>query len=530
MGRSSRMMSLFAVFALVCGMVLESPIPAQVQGEEGEGAALFSAAPAVVRTLEDMQHDEATQGQAAAVVDVISFRPTMDAAEYLVAKAAAELDPMSVKPEAQGPSPQAPPGLISNFNGASQAGLIPPDTHGAVGLDHFVEVTNSQRTVLSKSTGAILSNVSLASFFGYFAQTLFDPRVVYDPMWNRWVIIADARPESATVQRLFIAVSVTSNPLGAFFVYSLDVNINNNDDFFDFPQLGMDLRSIIITANIFGPASFREARLFPIAKALLYNGLGISFPIFRNLPGTLAPPLVRTAEPWDTAFIARAPNNGNAIQLFALTNSDVPALAALTARPNVPVTAYALPPDAPQPAPCTAATNRLDTSDNRFVNACTQVKVGAVISLFCAHTVQLGSFATVRWYEFNAANSTLIRFDTVFKSGTSHDFNPSITANDARDMVVTWSATDPPFGAAGNAQVRFGGRRSVDPTDIGAGAACFTSPACITGNFDPNFGVQRWGDYSAVTVDPRNALRFWLVNENINSASAWGSRTCQTGF
>ena len=97
-------------------------------------------------------------------------------------------------------------------------------------------------------------------------------------------------------------------------------------------------------------------------------------------------------------------------------------------------------------------------------------------------------------------------------------------------MVVTWSATDPPFGAAGHAQVRFGGRRSTDPTDIGVGTALFTSPTCITGNFDPRFGVQRWGDYSAVTVDPRSSLRFWLVNEKINSASAWGSRIGQVGF
>jgi hypothetical protein len=119
MGRTSRMTSLFAVSILACGigLGLSSPISAQAQAEDAvtvqeedeavpasasTSPRIFSVAPAVVRTLEDMQHDEATQGQAAAA-EVIPFRPTMDAAEYQAAKAAAELDPMSVKPGASAP-------------------------------------------------------------------------------------------------------------------------------------------------------------------------------------------------------------------------------------------------------------------------------------------------------------------------------------------------------------------------------------------------------------------------------------------
>jgi hypothetical protein len=38
--------------------------------------------------------------------------------------------------------------------------------------------------------------------------------------------------------------------------------------------------------------------------------------------------------------------------------------------------------------------------------------------------------------------------------------------------------------------------------------AAFSSPAWFGG---------RWGDYSAVTVDPQNTRRAWLVNEDILS-------------
>ena len=43
-------------------------------------------------------------------------------------------------------------------------------------------------------------------------------------------------------------------------------------------------------------------------------------------------------------------------------------------------------------------------------------------------------------------------------------------------------------------------------------------------------GRQRWGDYSAVTVDPTNALKAGLVNEKVNSLSVWGTRIGLIGF
>jgi len=52
----------------------------------------------------------------------------------------------------------------------------------------------------------------------------------------------------------------------------------------------------------------------------------------------------------------------------------------------------------------------------------------------------------------------------------------------------------------------------------------------LTGNFDPSFGTQRWGDYSAVTLDPSNEANAWLVNEKINNNSIWGSRIITIGF
>ena len=96
------------------------------------------------------------------------------------------------------------------------------------------------------------------------------------------------------------------------------------------------------------------------------------------------------------------------------------------------------------------------------------------------------------------------------------DFNPSIVANGAGTLFVTWSATDPPAGV--NAQVRLGGKLLADACGvIGPGILVNQSANPLTGNFDPNHGVQRWGDTSAITLDPSNTSTVYGVNEKVQA-------------
>src|SRR5262245_42901249 len=229
----------------------------------------------------------------------IPFRPTMDRSEYDAAKARANFyGPGAPKPFTETFAPLATPAIRqTNFNGhSSTEGLLPPDTEGAVGTTHFVEVTNSHIDMYTRQntqTLPLAKSVTLATFFGYTAQTLFDPRVAYDSTWNRWIVTADAFAESGTVQRFFIAVSTSADPTSTFFIYSLNVNFFGNNNFWDFPQLGIDQDAVLFTANIFSGNTFQGSDFFAVAKARLYNGLGFTVPVFTNLAGTLAPPIVR---------------------------------------------------------------------------------------------------------------------------------------------------------------------------------------------------------------------------------------------
>ncbi|WP_157267596.1 hypothetical protein [Azohydromonas aeria] len=455
------------------------------------------------------------------------FLPTLGDAAYRAAKAAAAQQGMAANAARAQPgmAPLAPPFFVGpRFEGVRQTeagGGFPPDTHGAVGRNHFVEVTNFHVDIYTKA-GARVRSVSLASFFGYTAQTLFDPRVVYDRSYDRYIIIADARPESSTVQRHFMAISRTGDPLGGYFIYNINTTgFAGTNNFWDYPQLGMDQDSIITTGNVFSPTSFIGWRMFAVAKARLYNGLGFSVPVFAGAAsdGTLAPPMVLDQNA--KTFLISAPSGGSALRLYTMRDSSRNPGVSLTGPVSITVPAYALPPDAQQCGGVGTA-EMLDTLDARFVNASTQ----SGNFLWNVHSIDFAGPA-VRWYRIDTNSLILNKSSTFWASSTSSDFNASIAANDAGDIFLNWSSSSSTVCP----EIRFSGQRSADAADTGRnGFVLFSSPTKLTGNFDSRFGTQRWGDYSAVTVDPLNSLRGWIVNEKVNASNVWGSGIGQIGF
>jgi hypothetical protein len=189
-----------------------------------------------------------------------------------------------------------------------------------------------------------------------------------------------------------------------------------------------------------------------------------------------------------------------------------------------PTGGFGIPPNAPQ-----TGGEPLDTIDARFQNVSTQVTIGSRNALFNVHCVKLGAYAANRFYEFNVTNPTnpfIRQMGVYYATPTSYDFNPHIAANASGDCFTVWSATDP--AASKNAMVRFGGRRAAaNLNTMGVNATpLFTSQAY----YDDQQGetYNRWGDYSAVSIDPNNSLQAWLTNETILGTSSpstkWGTR------
>jgi len=180
----------------------------------------------------------------------------------------------------RGIDPQIPlPGLLLNFEGVlrGDAGSFsaPPDTHGSMGPNHFVEVVNRNFAVYARDTGNELVNVNLSSFL---PGSSGDPRVIYDHHSGRWIVIV-----SDFNTRVFLAVSLSDDPLGPWF--KTDIVVSNGSDsgcFPDYPTLGADSEGIYVTSYMVGCGM----SIFAIDKAPLVANppsLG-TVTAFRGLP------------------------------------------------------------------------------------------------------------------------------------------------------------------------------------------------------------------------------------------------------
>jgi hypothetical protein len=495
--------------------------------------AIGHAAAATLRTVAEMEAFDAAYPDTP--VANSPTLPTMDFEQYLLLKSTAGPVEGAFKLEPANTGQGAPPAVGPlHCNGIGQnapiaGGGFPPDTHAAIGANHLGQVVNSAIRFSTKAltancpTNATVINVTLAAFFGYSAQGLFDPRILYDLNYGRWIVSAEAFPESATVQHQFIAVSVDSDPTLGFFFYDFNMaGIVGNNIFWDYPQIGYDEGAVILTGNTFNGPAYAGSQVIFFDKHRMYRGGAFSFcfngPFFDNV-GTITPPIVLDQSPYTVVSTARP--GANLIRLRKYTGTTQVCPTFLSS--NDIAISTTVPPLAQQPGitNCTIPTNCLDTLDGRFQSQGTQFGepvFGTPVRTWQVRTNGQGGFPVPHAYKINADTNTIEEDCTFFLSGSSFDFNPAIVTNFAGTTFIAWSATDPPNGI--NAQVRITGKKSTDLCGtLGSGILVNQSANPLTGNFDGNKGFERWGDTSAVTLDPADFTKVWGMNEKVQSSA-----------
>jgi hypothetical protein len=431
---------------------------------------------------------------------------------------------------------RSPPTVVKNFAGVDETvadnGIVPPDVAGAVGPSQYVETTNIHFDVYSKSSSALLRSISMNSFFRT-TLVLGDEQVIYDRLWNRWLVSAAQfnRPTSTATNTMFLGVSTTSSATGPFHIYQVFFSGFPEGIEWDYPHLGLDQDAVIVTADVkyFGGSCVPSfcAMVFGVAKARIYNGLGSVSPVF-NLAVTfpVMPPNVLDQTADD--FLLGAPPAGGSLSLFRCHDMNLPSSSTCTLQANIPLPfSYSLPPAAPDPP----STVPIDTIDSRFVNMSTEYTSASASShpvVWNVHAPGIGGLPTPIFYEVDAETNTLVQYGAYFASPTSYDWNTSIAVSpDTEDAFVTWTSDDPVNGI--HTQVRVGGRQGGDlPGVMVPGPALTTSVAAYTtGRTNP----QRWGDYSQVALDPRPPVgceAAWFDNEDVvlppRGGTVWGTQ------
>jgi len=126
----------------------------------------------------------------------------------------------------------------------------------------------------------------------------------------------------------------------------------------------------------------------------------------------------------------------------------------------------------------------------------------------------------VRWFELkNITNGPVtVNQESTYQPDTTWRWMGSVAMDYSGDLAVGFSASSPTI----NPQVRYAGRLSTDPlSTLGQGEAhLFDGTGSQIGS------GSRWGDYSALTVDPVDDTTMWYTQEYYatNSSANWRTR------
>jgi hypothetical protein len=393
-----------------------------------------------------------------------------------------------------------PPTVLQGFEGVRRgdagSASAPPDTHGAIGPNHYVVVVNRNIAIYARTDGTELSNILSTSFL---PGSNGDPRVLYDQYADRWVVHID--DFSTTI---YLAVSMTDDPTGAWFKTSINLAQGSDAGCFpDYPTLGVDADGYYVTAYMVGCGM----SVFAIEKAPLIApvpSLG-TVTAWRAFPfeGAIQPVHTWGAAPGEYLISTR-----NTAQL-AVRRIDGPLTApTLTDLGSVDVATFSEPPDAPS----MGAATPLDTVGSRLMAA-----MYRNARIYTAHAVNLSGRSGCRWYEVDAAGLSVVQTGDVDDPSLSFMF-PTLAVNSVGDMVIGFSGSD--SGTFGSAYVA--GRVVADPAGQMSPPALLKAGQASHSIID-SFGRNRFGDYSQTSLDPTDELKFWTAQEWVQGVDTWST-------
>src|SRR5438874_2019305 len=461
-------------------------------------------------------------------------------------------------------SAPTPTGVSWDGVGVGLAGFVPssnpPDTNGRVGAKQYVQWNNTSFAVFNKTTGALLygpaaGNTLFQSLGGVCAtHNDGDPVVAFDILAGRWILsqfVVGADPEFS---HQCVAVSQTEDATGAYFLYDF---VTDPANFVDYPKIGVWPDGYYMSGHVFNSTGtvFLAGRIFVFEREKMLKGLSArqlqadlkryaNKPQFGFLPSdldSLTPP-----PPGEAAFvIGPHPTSVNrlASARVAVTWGGAPRIR-LTE--SLIAQSWGIPPcvndtDAgdhrdcvPQPAPATPG-DYLDNLDFRLMYRLAYRNFGGnpvQESLVGNVTVNGGnskpSHGAIRWYEFrNAGSSTTT--PTVFQASTydpdsAYRWMGSIAMDKDHNIALGYSKSS----LSVIPSIFITGRLSGDaPNTLGTEAQVRAGLGVQTAG-----AGNRWGDYSAMTVDPVDQCTFYYTNEYLktNGAFNWSTRIASYRF
>jgi hypothetical protein len=422
-------------------------------------------------------------------------------------------------------------GLGSGFPNFS-VDSAPPDTNGAVGATQYVQWVNESFAVFDKTTGKTIEGPipgnqlyqALGSTHPCAVNNDGDPIAQYDKVNNRWILTQFSVTNGSSLGYWqCIAVSKTSDAAGAYNVYAF-----RQPYFNDYPKFGVFNGTYFATYNMFNGNTFAGARLCAYDGAAMRSGSSAAEQCFQlstayggvlpaDVDGLSAPP--SGASEYFLAFGSNSLLTWRFHVDFAASGNST-----LAGPYTTSVAAFAEACGGGTCIPQPGTSQQLDSLADRLMYRLSYRHfTDGHEALFVNHSVNPGSVASgARWYELRPASGgttgvTVFQQSTYAPGGSLSRWMGSIAADKNGDLALGYSASSASVYPSINYSFRI-------PTDTLNNLG--SEQVLQTGTGAQQRTLNRWGDYSAMTVDPVDDCTFWYTNEYLtaNGTFNWHTR------
>ena len=422
--------------------------------------------------------------------------------------------------------------ILQNFDGISNLSwIVPPDPSGDAGPDHYFQMVNFACAIYNKTGGLVLGPFGSGTIWNGMpnSQSNGDGVVLYDENAHRWLISQLSMPNYPSNPFYeMIAVSQTPDPTGSWYRWIFTFN-----DLTDYPKFGiwhdgyyMSYNRIRTGGMVYdgtGAAVFDRAAMVagdPQARMILFLENSAN-DAYSTIPADCDGDFPDPSTPEYFFFVKR---NYLGVREFH-TNWSNPSNSTFGSYSRISVNPYL---DNTESIPQKGTGSSLNPINDRLMFRLNFRKFADHQSAVINHTVDVGTSTGIRWYELRRTTENwYLHQQSTYAPDSNFRWMGSTAIDQQGNIALGYSVS----GSGLYPSVRYTGRMANDPVN---------QMTIAEREIIPGGGAQtgvwgsggRWGDYSAMSVDPSLSQTFWYTQEYYDSTSysTWNTRIASFSF
>lgn len=432
------------------------------------------------------------------------------------------------------------PLVKKNFEANTMGEGIPLDNDIAISNDgKLISVTNSiiyiydivkDTLLLTKSLDAFASSLGLL-------QWTFDPKVIYDPLEDRFIIVF-LNGVTYQTSNTVVAFSQTNDPTGNWNIYKLPGNPLDNKLWSDYPMIAITKKDFFLTLNLLKnnmswQKGFSETIIWQIQKNEGYNGDSLVSSLHSGI--TFNDKNIRNLCPVKGGEEITGPNmyfvsnknlavSNDSLFLVEVTNSISSGSASLTTKLVIAPFEYFMPPNARQANNVFLQTNDsrilgsfLHNNQIQFVQNTLDTSTG-LSAIY--HGIMKNLSGSSPQVAANIIGDSELDFGYPNISYSGSSIKYSGINKEENEALVTFSHTSPSH-FAGVSAVYYSNKGKYSPRISVKNGENYMDQ--LTGDY------ERWGDYSGSQRKYNEPGKIWMASTFGKSDKSYGTWIAEMG-